>query len=402
MIRHLLKLAWNRKRGYVLLELEFVVCFLIVAAMAIAGLDAVTNYRRPLGFQCAGVWAVSLTPVDQPEQEWSAADSLVLQQAFQVVSDLEDVEAVSGNTSQPLMGSLGLYGIWVNDIQTSLDLGFAGDDLDRVLNLDITAGRWFSAQDDAAAFSPVVINQELARQLYGDEDPLGKPFHMYGPKYMARGEDARSQGKVVGVVSDYRQSQFSEPHGFVFRRANLRGPGVVPQGFTIRLRPGAPRTFVRTLRERLQAVAPGWRVDVQSVEQRRVARVHDKVRDFTLFGVVGGFLMVLVALGLVGVMWQSVTERTREIGVRRAVGAPGWRVHLQFVGEALVLGVVASVVGAALIAQATAMGLDMRAGVLVSGGLVAALVINWLVVAAALYPGWLATRISPATALHHD
>ena len=63
-------------------------------------------------------------------------------------------------------------------------------------------------------------------------------------------------------------------------------------------------------------------------------------------GVVAGFLMLMVALGLTGVLWQNVTQRTREIGLRRAKGATARRIHRQILGELLVMTTLALAAGA--------------------------------------------------------
>jgi putative ABC transport system permease protein len=214
---------------------------------------------------------------------------------------------------------------------------------------------------------------------------------------------------VVGVVSDHRfRSPFAEPFPFVFFRAlpdrAASHPRGIPSSFVVRVRPDTPRSFERVLHERLTAVAPGWRATVTLLEERHASSILEVKRRYAFYGLVGGFLVIMVALGLTGVMWQSVTERTREIGIRRAVGAAAGGVRKQLVGESLALATVAILVGVALMAQSAVLGMfpTVEPAVYAAGAAAAALVRYAVVALAALYPGLLATHVQPADALHHD
>jgi putative ABC transport system permease protein len=115
-------------------------------------------------------------------------------------------------------------------------------------------------------------------------------------------------------------------------------------------------------------------------------------------------MLILVALGLVGVLWQNVTQRTREIGVRRASGATQGQICVQFVGEILVVATFAAVSGGILIFQFALFDVlpNVTPQVNAVSLLCTAGILYLLVGAAALYPGWLATRVPPVAALHHE
>jgi putative ABC transport system permease protein len=119
---------------------------------------------------------------------------------------------------------------------------------------------------------------------------------------------------------------------------------------------------------------------------------------------VAAFLLAMVALGLTGVLWQNVTRRTRELALRRAVGATAGDVFALVLGELGVVAVLAILAASAVVAQVPLLGLipqlrgsSFLLGLLASGAFVLAVVL-----ACGLYPGALATRASPAEKLRTE
>jgi putative ABC transport system permease protein len=116
------------------------------------------------------------------------------------------------------------------------------------------------------------------------------------------------------------------------------------------------------------------------------------------------FLMVMVALGLTGVLWQNVVRRTREIGLRRAAGARFTNIFQQIVGEMIVITMAAVILGIIFILHFLL--LDIAAYVrwqsYVWGMAIAVAIIFFLTLVCTLYPGYLAIRIHPAEALHYE
>ena len=122
------------------------------------------------------------------------------------------------------------------------------------------------------------------------------------------------------------------------------------------------------------------------------------------FSLVAGFLLLMVALGLTGVLWQSVTQRTREIGLRRAKGASAGRIHTQILGEILVMTSLALVLGVAVVVQFPLLDLlgFVRPGVFASSLAISIVALYGVTVACGFYPSRIATRIAPADALRYD
>ena len=123
-----------------------------------------------------------------------------------------------------------------------------------------------------------------------------------------------------------------------------------------------------------------------------------------ILGLVAGFLIVMVGLGLVGVLWLSVTRRTAELGLRRAMGASGVSVRWQIVGELWALTAIAVTVGSAIYLQLPLLGAQFDFGwpEYLGGAALATLFIYAFVTFCGLYPAWLATRVQPAAALQYE
>jgi putative ABC transport system permease protein len=112
----------------------------------------------------------------------------------------------------------------------------------------------------------------------------------------------------------------------------------------------------------------------------------------------------MVGLGLTGVLWQNVTRRTREIGLRRAMGASGPVVRRQILAEVVLLATIAVIIGAVVVLQLPVLGvLSLVTPAAFATGFAGALAaIYALTVLCGLYPGWLASRLTPADALRYE
>jgi putative ABC transport system permease protein len=121
-------------------------------------------------------------------------------------------------------------------------------------------------------------------------------------------------------------------------------------------------------------------------------------------GIVGLFLISMVGLGLTGVLWQNVTRRTREIGLRRAMGASGAKVNRQILVEVALLATIAILLGTIIIMQLPILGAFavVPPAAFITGFIGALATIYALTVLCGLYPSWLASRLTPAEALRYE
>ena len=172
----------------------------------------------------------------------------------------------------------------------------------------------------------------------------------------------------------------------------------------VRVRPGTAADFEEKLVSKLRAAAPDWTFQSEPLELKRGQAGLAYLGPLIGYAVVAAFLLIMVALGLTGVLWLNVTQRTREIGLRRAKGATVFDVQRQIVGEVVVLTTLSVVAGAALAAQLPLLGLygDVPPAVFLAGLGIALLGIYVLTIACAYMPSRLAGSVQPADALRYE
>lgn len=397
MTRHLLKLVWNRKRSNGLIILEILISFLVVFVVGTLGFYLLDNYRRPLGYSYENVWRISID-VAGCCGGMEAGQAETFRRLLQEVESLDPVEAAAANVVVPYSQG-GISGIWsINGKDVAMEMDFVTPGYAEVMGLQLVAGRWLEESDAALAWDAFVVDRDLAKEVYGDQDPLGKQFGVPAP-----GERAR---RIVGVISDYRKNgELGGSGNFMFGLMTLKaGARESPRSILLRVRPGTPAAFEETLVERLQGVAPEWTFSVKPMTQLREASFRFFLTPLTIGAVVAFFLLLMVGLGLIGVLWQNLIQRTREIGLRRATGASRAAVHRQVVAEQMLLTTLGVAVGTVLVAQVPILELVgfLSFRVFAGGLLLAAGAIYGLAILSALYPSAMASRIQPAEALHYE
>ena len=405
MIRHILKIVWNRKRANALIVAEIFLSFLVLFVVLTLASALVGSVTRPLGYEWRNVWNISLEderPVAVPNGPFvkTPGEAEKRPDTARVILDelrtMPQIEAVGASATPPYSMSAN-EGRWlIRGKEVFLTIDIASDGFADVMQLQILTGRWFQPQDDAANYTPIVIDADLARTVYGTENPLGRRFHEEGDKDM----------RVVGVIAPYRKTgefaNFGKPINMMFERASADKP--LPGNLVIRLRPGTPASFEEMLDERIHQVAPEMNFRIRQMSRMRQFAYRTALFPLIVLLAVAGFLIVMVILGLSGVLWQNVTRRTRELGLRRAIGASGAAVQRQIVAEVAMLTTLAVVAGLVIVSQLPLLGLfQLITPGAFAGGLTASLAaIYALTILCGVYPGWLASRVQPAQALHYE
>ena len=410
MIRHLTLLIWNRRHLTSLLALEVLCSFLVLFAVVLPAVRYAELWRQPLGFDIDDVWAAAIT---RPSQVLEVRDEDVarLGTLLDVVGDLVEVEAAAGVYSSPYTPG------WMGGTERLQDgrlIEYASnlvtDALVDVLDMTLVAGRWFSPEDDAVAGTPVIVNRRMAREVFGDDAPVGRRIGRRIPFREARA-DAADGLRVVGVIEDYRPDGELSPQGnHVFRRMPLDGTSdyaMMPNLLLVRAAPGTTAAFEETLVTRLQRAAPEWSFQVEPLADARLRVLSRYTTPLIALGTVTGFLLLMVALGLVGVVWQSVTQRTCEFGLRRANGATGDQIRRQVLTELLILTSAAVGAGVLLVAQLPAVPMPFRdlvftPGMILTSVMISGAAIYLLTLLCGWIPSRLATSIPPAEALRHE
>jgi putative ABC transport system permease protein len=400
MTRHLLKLVWNRKRTNGLMILEIFFSFLVVFVVATLGIYFWDNYRQPLGFSWQNVWrvTVNMNVGDQDDDAAKAARLKILERLLGEIEALEPVESAAAAMVSPYDQGGWTSGTRIEGKEVEMEGNGVTTKFAEVLGLEVVAGRWFQESDSALAWDPVVIDQDLARTIWGDKDPVGRQLR-------EASSDEKAQ-RVVGVVRDFRKSgELSARTNFLFQYMRLDAPSWFrPQYILLRVRPGTPAAFEEEIVALLQGVAPEWSFRIKPLEEVRTSTFRTLLAPLVAGGIVAFFLLLMVALGLFGVLWQNLLQRTRELGLRRATGASRSAVHRQVLYEQIILTSFGVLLGAVVVIQIPVLDLIgfIRPQVFAAGFLFAMTAIYLLSALCAFYPSTLASRVQPAEALRYE
>lgn len=401
MTRHLLKLVWNRKRANALIMLEIFFTFLVVFGVGTLGLYLWDNWRRPLGFDWQNVWAVQVDMQQTTDDTFTPEQVETTARLAREVEALDPVESVTGAMMTPFMFGNYSMGQTIGGRDVQMDLNEVTESFAEVMRLDLVKGRWFRPADATLAWRPIIVDEDLAREVWGEEDPLGKRLGEPDPK------STEPERRVIGVVRDFRQhGELSGPSNFIFHYKQLGfSQHRPPRTLLVRVRPGTPAAFEEELTRRMQAVARDWSFEVKPLEQLRETSFRRRITPLIVGGIVAFFLLLMVALGLLGVLWQNLLQRTREIGLRRATGASRREVHRQIIVEQLLITTLGVALGALVVVQLPVLdvfGSALRPEVFASGLVLAMISMYVLSTVCALYPGAMASRVHPAEALRYE
>jgi putative ABC transport system permease protein len=270
-----------------------------------------------------------------------------------------------------------------------------GADYFSTMGIPLLRGRSFTEHDRKGEPETVIVDEALAQRFWPNEDPLGKRLQ--------RGKTG-SWRTVVGVISDAKEySAEKEPPITVyypFEQVAARSMYLV-----IRTEPD-PLTMTAAITKEIQGVDPAQPVfDVKSVDQRlydSLARRRFSMFLLTVFAVVA---LILAAIGIYGVMAYSVSHRTREIGIRVALGAQPRDVLSLVIRQGIILTLTGALAGLIVALGLTRLMSSLLFGVGAMDPLtfvgVAALLIT-VALLACLIPARRATKVDPIVALRYE
>jgi predicted permease len=205
----------------------------------------------------------------------------------------------------------------------------------RLFRIPLVAGRLFEERDGASSPLVVVISERAARQFFPGENPLGRRMD-----YPSRNE---SEAVVIGVVGDVKYLPPEAKDRAVVYCSNLQSPA---GGFLAVRAAGDPRAVVAALRDEVRALDPEAPVyDVRTMKQQVAAVTWRSRFGAVLLGLFAMLAVLLAALGIYGVFSYSVAARTRDIGVRIALGARRGAILRMFLREGALLCAIALAVG---------------------------------------------------------
>jgi putative ABC transport system permease protein len=400
MFRHLLKPLWKRKSRNLMLTLELLLAFIVVFAIAAAGARLHQLYRLPTGFSHESVWSVQL---QLSSEEWMKNDAQLYEKFKRSLEALPEVEQVAFAAFSPYIRATWTSGLYLpgSGAETSTDMMQVSDDFFSVLDMRLQQGRWFSEVDEGAAEIPVVINRRLAEVMFPAQDALGQVISQGEP-----GSEDATLMRVTGVIEEFRShGEFMSPTPFVLTRFSPLSSPFGVRTVLLRLKPGTGRAFEAKLSAQLKLIRNDWSYRISPLGDLRKSILTETIVPLIVLSVIAGFLLLMVAFGLFGVLWQNTTRRIPEIGMRRAAGATSANIYRQIIAEQLLLTSLAMAVGLILLVQLPITGVfgdNLNWPLFLIATLESMAIMMLVSVLCALYPAWRASRLSPTQALHYE
>jgi predicted permease len=396
--------AQNRLRGVLAVaEISLALILLIGAGLMMKSLYRLLQVDP--GFRPARVLTMGM---DLRTQLYSQ-DPAVLnfwQQLIDRVSALPGVQSAAVGTAIPLTNSHGRSDITIEGMALPTPGNYPHPDVHVVspeyvatLGIPLLRGRTFTDQDNEKAPLAGMINAMVAHRFFPNEDPIGKRFMFGHPS-----SDPPKWYTIVGVVSDTRLYGLANParlEVYLSFRQNPRN------SMALVVKSGAdPASLTSAVREAVQSIDKDQPVFAISTMEELVRNsVATRRMTLVLLGLFSGLALVLGAIGIYGVISYSVAQRTHEIGIRMALGAPRSGVFRLVVGEGLKLAGVGIAIGIAaafglarlmssLLFGISATDFETFAGVALLLALVAML--------ACYVPARRAMRVDPTVALRYE
>jgi putative ABC transport system permease protein len=422
VIRHLLKLVWHRKGANALVTAEIFCSFLIVFAVVTMGVSMLSRWNAPLGFSWKNVWVVQIDEINSPvprelsgshtstspeaagEELGARVMMISVEQLLRELRAMPQIEGAAADAMTPFAESTWGTRFDVDGRHVDVTADQATDDYARVMKLNVLKGRWFRPDDDAQNYLPIVLDSDAAQALFKTTDAVGLKLPAAG---FRAANNAPAELRVVGVIAPYRKDgEFSSPdlRMTFFRASFLHPQSPATRHIVIAVRPGTPAEFEAQLNNRLHAIAPDVTFRLRRMDQMRNLALRIRLAPLAVLATVALFLISMVGLGLTGVLWQTVTRRMREIGLRRALGATGRAVRTQVLVEVALLATLAVVVAVIIVLQLPLLGafrvVTPREFSIGFAGALA--VIYAITLLCGLYPSWLASRVEPAEALRYE
>jgi predicted permease len=267
------------------------------------------------------------------------------------------------------------------------------------MGIKLLAGRYFTPADRKESQPVAVIDENLARQYWPKQDPIGRRI---------RNGQHQPWIAIVGVVAAVKHSQLAADLGKgVYYYPLFQSAGAGPSNvFFLACAKGATAGLGDAIRRAVQSVDPRQAVfDNKTMEERIALALGPRQFAVSLLSAFAGAALLLAALGLYGVINYNVAQRTREIGLRAALGARRPQILRMVIGQGMRLvgiGAILGFIAASALAQLVSSQLFQVRSLDPATFLLSALVLGAAALLAAYVPAWRATRVDPMTALRHE
>jgi len=274
-----------------------------------------------------------------------------------------------------------------------------------VWNLKISRGRYFTTQEMQSANPVCIIGSEIEQRLFRDQNPVGRYIKIMGHQFMILGVYERTGQDMFGTSMDQRvHIPVSYSMNMLDVRNRDRG-----QAICVKAKPGVPEDeFAAELQAVMRSIRRLKPLDENNFALNQVNLISNRFdaffKVFNMAGwIIGGFSILVGGFGIANIMFVSVKERTRIIGIQKSLGAKKIFILAEYIFEAVVLSLIGGTIGLMLIFAGTlvfsflsGMSIVLTAGNIITGLLIST-VIGFL---AGLLPARTAARLDPVVAIN--
>ncbi len=328
-----------------LVALQFALAMVLLVGAGLLGHSFLRLLNVSPGFNTENLLTmqVFLPPVEFPELDPKGA--VVIHQILEQVRALPGVQSAGMVSTLPITGGpdtdfviQGRPAPRPND-EPSADIRIIDPEYFRVMGIPLRAGREFAEADNYQSARVMIVNQTMAREFWPNESPLGQRVTMmdWGPPLT---------GEVVGIVGDTKADGLDEE-----MRSMIYWPYTqFPQNFNafVIRSAGDPMALVPLVKERVWSVEKNLPISEIATMEQVLSDSLSRRRLYTvLLGIFAGSALLLAAVGVYGVVSQSVSQRMHEMGLRVALGAQRKDVLVLVLGRGLTVALIGMAFGMA-------------------------------------------------------
>ncbi len=396
MIRYIIRSMWSQKRSNLFIILEIFGLFIIL-------FFGVVSINKILSRQ----FQKNAYTIEDNTFHYTISHDFRYKKAQKKLQELKGfaqsllgVRAVSiSNFAIPYCGSNMSYSLQIEGNNTS---GLApmirhvDTDFKDIFNVEIIEGKWFDLDLDFTQRTPIIVTQDFVEKRLQGEKAIGT--HCSIPI----GDTIRAQ--IVGVTGYFKHrahdrlspsvfvplSAWGSKSGYFDLLVSFNGESLMDQDQSL-----------NSLQDYL--VKEGWLLsDISMMDVTERISMQNSSFESKVMGLVIVFLLLNLALGLIGIFGNAAKQRASELAVRRALGASTTQVSSQLISEMIVLALMGILPGILLVLQMNLLGYNYNVGQILIGIAISTLLILSLVAVSVIFPSIKAANLSPALALKDE